>query len=470
MEIVRDSDALLFPIAEASEILPASFATQARQRALGSFWEERTCDSLAAWYEAYLEKPLVQALQHKLLDWPELQPTQSSAVTHLVSGIDLLGQLRDAGLCVYARGEIKSQDILHLKSLTTGYLTRERLFLSMSDDLLRQKVMEIKADLEDQGSRMEDFLRKLKAGYAKGLIADTAMPVWFQTFAGHLGYLHETLIQTCQRYISETRDEARSPESTMSLEGDIEWQLASLSALPLFRGLPDKTLRALLRGARLIDVEKNQSFITQGEPLNRLYIIIDGWVKTLKASDEGEESILQIATKREAIVDNGTLSSTIAAFSAKAVTSCRLLSIPLTNLRDQAMRQPELAQNLLAITTGRLQKLVAQYEQITLRSAADRVGWFLVNLYLETGLEGAPLALPFEKSLIAAYLNIKPETFSRALQDFRKKGFKIEKDRIVMPHPQALCSYCDPDMALRCCRAEAVDCAPIRIAKKADAK
>ena len=163
-------------------------------------------------------------------------------------------------------------------------------------------------------------------------------------------------------------------------------------------------------------------------------------------------------------------SSNVAPLNARTVTPSQLLALSLPTLREQIIRHPVLAQNMLSLTSTRLQKAIAHFEQITLRDATQRVGWFLVNLHLETGLEGAPLKLPFEKAQIASFLNIKPETLSRVLRQFRKKGFIINKDEVILPHKQALCEFCNPEMALRCCRAETLDCAPIKIAQRSPHK
>ena len=41
--------------------------------------------------------------------------------------------------------------------------------------------------------------------------------------------------------------------------------------------------------------------------------------------------------------------------------------------------------------------------------------------------------LPYDKSLIASYLDMKPETFSRTLKKFKQKGFEIRKDAVILP-------------------------------------
>jgi hypothetical protein len=69
--------------------------------------------------------------------------------------------------------------------------------------------------------------------------------------------------------------------------------------------------------------------------------------------------------------------------------------------------------------------------------------------------------LPFDKSLIASYLGMKPETLSRVLQSFRDEGFRIERHQITLPEPYALCRHCDPGTAQKCDLAETDSCPKI---------
>ncbi|MDD5587019.1 MAG: Crp/Fnr family transcriptional regulator, partial [Alphaproteobacteria bacterium] len=234
------------------------------------------------------------------------------------------------------------------------------------------------------------------------------------------------------------------------LGSDVEGHLDVIRALPLFRDFNATVLRELLRSARLVHHDKGSIFLTQGEPAGRFSIILDGWVKIYKSTAEGEESILQILGRREHVLGTDILQPGPSPVSAKAISKVKLLTFPSGVMREYVAQNKELALNMLAASARRAQRLINHFEQRTLRSAQHRVGSFLLNLTLETGIGGPPLVLPFEKSLIAAYLGIKPETFSRILKNFRAEGFRIERNQIVLPEPYALCDYCEADTAFKC--------------------
>ncbi len=66
-----------------------------------------------------------------------------------------------------------------------------------------------------------------------------------------------------------------------------------------------------------------------------------------------------------------------------------------------------------------------------MRSAPQRIAAFIIGL--DPRSDGpAEMALPFEKSLLANRLGMKPESFSRALARLRPYGVTIEKETITI--------------------------------------
>ncbi len=451
-------------------LMPRRFFEAMSLRNNEAFRTSQQPESLAEWYVFNLEQPIHQIVLSQLTETPSFSPAQMSALVHAVSALGYLCHVRDIGLSIYARAEITPTDARRLKASASSFLARERLFLSLADETLRRALEDSRAGTLTGLMETETLLRKIKLGQVKSLLAETPLPIWFENLDTELTARYEALRRTIARLHEEGSELAQLNAPGQALDSDIENAYPAIASLPLFKGLSETSLRGVLKGSKLADLDKGVFFMTQGEPCSRFFVLMDGWAKLTKTTADGEESVLQILGKKECVLDNPLSGSGLATVNGKAVTKARILSLSLSALRDALSRSRELAQNLLAATTARQQRLVAQFEQITLRTAEQRVGWFLVNLHLETGLEGKPLELPFDKALIASYLNIKPETFSRALQSFRKRGFKIDKHQVALPHPQALCAYCDPEMALRCCRAEAMNCAPIRAARRAEGR
>ncbi len=190
----------------------------------------------------------------------------------------------------------------------------------------------------------------------------------------------------------------------------------------------------------------------EGEPSNRFYIILKGWVKIFKGTDSGDETILQMLSSGDSVLESAVFLGTPYPVSAQIVENATILSIPAPLIREQVRQNNNLAVNLLETMSQRSQGMIRQIESARLKSVDERIGWFLLKQFLEQDKETRCIDLPYDKSIIASYLDMKRETFSRALKRLKEKGFRIENDTVVMPGMDALCGFCDIEIAATCPR------------------
>ena len=251
-------------------------------------------------------------------------------------------------------------------------------------------------------------------------------------------------------FIRAHAERERKGVAFVDLDPEIERHFSVVKCLPLFADMDVFVLRDILRGAHIRQCKKGDIFLTQNAPIEWFSILLDGWVKVFKTSAEGKESILHIVGRQEAILDADILHPTHAPASAQAICTTTLLAIPVSAMRlHLADTENGLTFNFLAALTKHAQKLAQQFEQITLRSAMQRVGWLFLNLKLDAKTDKT-VTLPFDKATIAAWLGLEPPTFSRVLKKFAALGFIINRQKITMPHARALCAYCDAESAQRC--------------------
>jgi CRP-like cAMP-binding protein len=409
-----------------------------------------------AWYGTHLIDQ-AEALTCSFL----VQDTHTSTVTtyaliNLVRWQILLADEREMG--VHHAAKEWGYDLVKLGKLrpvATEEQAYARLFFGLADDAMRRLYADaVTACPIDTRLADESNLRLTSNRNFTGLAeTDVAAGDWFAAFSGKIDILQNVARALIARSVDLYGDAATA--SHLTLDADVEAHYELIRTLPLFRGLGVGALEALLRNAHMAHHDKNALLLAQGEPCPRLLILLDGWVKLYKTAPSGEESILHIAGRREALLDtNALMAEGASPVSCRALTRAWVLSLPAAAVRESAVRHRELAAALFTATHARFQKLIGQFEQVTIRTAAERVGWFLLTLSKEYGLDGQALTLPYDKALIAAYLNIKPETLSRALKDLRRRGFIVQRDKIVLPHPKALCDYCDYEIAGRCCDAD----------------
>ncbi len=231
-----------------------------------------------------------------------------------------------------------------------------------------------------------------------------------------------------------------------------------LRSLPTFAAMDDDDLDEILSFAQIREYSKEKLLFLRDEPAARLYIVLDGWVKVYNGLESGEEAILQMLGSGETLLESAVFLNVPAPVSAQVVEHALLLSIPAPVIRQRIQSNPQLAVNMLNAVSIRSQRLVQQIELSRLKSAQERVGWFLLRLALNQKPSDGIIFLPYEKSIIASYLDMRPETFSRTLQKFRKEGFDVSADQVKMPDRQALCDFCDVELAGHCVIAKTPDC------------
>jgi CRP-like cAMP-binding protein len=144
--------------------------------------------------------------------------------------------------------------------------------------------------------------------------------------------------------------------------------------------------------------------------------------------------------------------------SAQVSNQAELLSFPSSIYRDLLKKDLDLALNSLKYLSQSSRNHLNQWDSNRVKSSKERVGRFLLKQFIEQKNPNTIL-LPYEKTIIASLLDMKPETFSRSLKSFKSEGLKSEKHQIQIRNIKTLCNYCDAEIASNCRFKEKHDCA-----------
>lgn len=204
--------------------------------------------------------------------------------------------------------------------------------------------------------------------------------------------------------------------------------------------MPDNAVLRLVgnKGPRVFD--KGVMLFQQGEPADAFYVILDGWVKISRISADGDETIVGVFSRGESFAEAAMFLGGQYPVNAEIISPCRLVRIDAQVFRKLIHDEPDLALAMLASSSRHLKFLVEHIEQIKLLSAPRRIAEFLVGL-CPHGEGECTITLPYEKSLIANRLGMKPESFSRALVKLRPTGVSVERDHVSIADVAALERY-----------------------------
>ena len=210
----------------------------------------------------------------------------------------------------------------------------------------------------------------------------------------------------------------------------------------LFAALDGDTLRNLLGGSLPRSYPKGQILFQHGDPADAFYVVLDGWVKVFRATPSGEEAVFGVFARGETFAEAALFLGGAYPASAEVVEDARLLCVRGPAFRDRLLQQPEICLSMLSAMSRHLHQIVGQVEHLQTRSSAQRLADFLLGLCpVQEG--SAVVTLPYDKSLIASRLGMKPESLSRALSRLRELGVTTDGNRVVIADVDALVEYCD---------------------------
>ncbi|MDP6833189.1 MAG: Crp/Fnr family transcriptional regulator [Alphaproteobacteria bacterium] len=217
-----------------------------------------------------------------------------------------------------------------------------------------------------------------------------------------------------------------------------------LKQIPLFAGMGDDGIKMLLLDATVRRYPHGTSLFMQGEQADRFFIILDGWVKGFRQAPDGHESVIAVFGPGESFAEAAMFVSGNFPISAEIAADARLLVIPRSGMLKQLRDDPDIALKMLASMSRRLRGFVQQVEQLTVKSATQRLASFLEKL---VDVEEGPdeFELPLDKMLIAGRLGMQPETLSRALSKLRSIGVATEGHRVIVKDVAALHAINDDD-------------------------
>ena len=214
----------------------------------------------------------------------------------------------------------------------------------------------------------------------------------------------------------------------------------------MLASLPEPLRAKFLDNAQVQSFETGQTVFLQDDPAVAVFIVLDGWVKLYRIAPSGAEAVVSIMTRGRSFGEAVALRGKPYPVSAETITPARLLRVDAARLLRLLQSDPAMATSMLAATYVHLQQLVDQIEQLKARTGVQRVADFLIKLApCETG--SCSVVLPYNKSLIAGRLGMKPESLSRAFARLRMHGVTIDAAMAHISDLDALRELADEDPA-----------------------
>lgn len=220
-----------------------------------------------------------------------------------------------------------------------------------------------------------------------------------------------------------------------------ECDVEHIARLPLFAGLCRASLERVIGEAVTARFPHGSTIIHQGATAEYLHILLDGQVGLMGTLSDGEETMVEILREGEAFIAAAVLTGRPYLMGAVALSDCRMLLIPAEGLRRDLRGDPDLALALLASLSTRYRMLVREIKDLKLKSAAQRLGLYLLGLTTRRDGLGI-LRLPHSKGIIAARIGIRAETLSRAFASLKAEGVAVNGHTVTVADLGRLSRFC----------------------------
>jgi CRP-like cAMP-binding protein len=199
-----------------------------------------------------------------------------------------------------------------------------------------------------------------------------------------------------------------------------------LSRAGIFQGVEPSAVAALTKQLRPIDFPLGHIVFAQGEPGDRLYIIISGKVKIGNRSPEGQENLLTIMGPSDMFGEMSLFDTGPRTSSATTITEVRAVSMDRDVLRSWIADRPEIAEQLLRVLARRLRRTKDNLADLIFTDVPGRVAKQLLLLAQQFGTqEDGALRVTHDltQEEIAQLVGASRESVNKALADFAQRGW-----------------------------------------------
>ena len=189
-----------------------------------------------------------------------------------------------------------------------------------------------------------------------------------------------------------------------------------ISACPLFRGIPEKDLPALLEGtaARRVSFQKGELLLRRGEVTRRLGLVLTGTVHIVREDFWGRRSIVGLAGPGEVFAESYALAGEPLEVSVLAAAAGEVLYLEAEHLTER------LSANLLALLAEKNLTLTGKMRHMAKPTTREKLLSYLSAQAARAG--GPDFDIPLDRQQLADYLAVDRSAMSAVLGKLREEG------------------------------------------------
>jgi CRP-like cAMP-binding protein len=208
-----------------------------------------------------------------------------------------------------------------------------------------------------------------------------------------------------------------------------------MCASALFAGLEREECLEIAGCAKARSFARDELLFMQGHPARHLILLQAGSVKLTQISVGGNEVILSIKGKGDAVSINSEAQHCVHTCSARAVERCKALTWEYARLQGLLADYPAIRRNINHILSSQLCELEERFREVATEKAAKRLALLLLRLLTRVGTpHAAGIQISLSREELAQMTGTTLFTISRILSRWADKGAVLpRREAIVIP-------------------------------------
>ena len=215
-----------------------------------------------------------------------------------------------------------------------------------------------------------------------------------------------------------------------------------LAHVPLFQGFAPRDLDALVPAARSITVAARQELFHKGDAGSQLYVVIDGRLKALATSTEGNEIVFNVMGPGEVFGEVALLSESPRSATVRAIERCDLLVLDRRDFLAFLKRSPDVAVRMLTVLVERLVRVSEFVEDVQFLNLPVRLAKKLVLFADRYGhaQEGAvKIDLKLSQEEWGDLVGTTRESINKQMRAWGDEGLiRIDAGLVTLLRPEAI--------------------------------
>lgn len=202
----------------------------------------------------------------------------------------------------------------------------------------------------------------------------------------------------------------------------------------LFSSLTDEELKLIANKIRIEEFKRNEIVLREEDTNEYMYIILDGQVKVIQATEDGKEIILAIHKTSEFFGEISLIDGKTSPATVQASEDSFIAFISRKEFYSLLSTQSKVLDTLLQILCARLRDSWRRIYLLNFKHAYDRVKMLFLSLSFEDSRktpEGVVLNLKLTHQEIADMTGLTRESVTRVLDKLQKDGEVTIKNKQI---------------------------------------